>query len=227
LLARWNTQSKANATLEPLLEAGVGVDPWPFYQLVKDEYPHIHLVRVVWEAGTFPQELYQVNLLMGVYCRYFGDLGLLEPGCPAFFDSLSSGGVSNWTGPCCKYHNDRIREYFYPHLGDHQDWPEKAYNSMAPPYKLTQFGLKELVRQASTQCDIPAASSKSGGGSGSGVNDGLSAGATAAIVLLSLLVAGLAVVVFIMLFTRRRPSRSKGHELDFHLLSTESEDANN
>jgi hypothetical protein len=182
------------------------MDPWPFYQFVQDMYPRARLVRIVWEAGTFNQALYQTNLLMGVYCRFYGDLATNEANCSNFWDALSAGNINPplWTGPCCKYQNARIREYFYPHLGAYTAWPELTYNSSVAPFTLVRYGLQELVVAASTcprQPQPPPQPSPQPQPTES--SSSMSSGVAAVVALLSIMTAGL-LVASIILYQRLR-----------------------
>lgn len=224
VLMRWNHRTGGLATIEPIQQAGVGMDPWPFYQFVRDFYPATGLVRIVLEAGTFPQDKYQANLLMGVNCRFYGDLMVNEPNCSDFFNGLPTPDPGKWTGPCCRYHNDRIREYFYPNLGNYTDWPERTFNSTMAPFGVMQFGLQEMVTNASS-CPWLPWSPANNDGNNRNPNDtpspgGLSPGMAAVVALLSL-VAAVLMAATVTLYFQLRFVQNKHSPLQRSMLTQE------
>eukprot|EP00002_Diphylleia_rotans_P003474 TRINITY_DN1238_c0_g2_i1.p1 TRINITY_DN1238_c0_g2~~TRINITY_DN1238_c0_g2_i1.p1 ORF type:complete len:510 (-),score=76.97 TRINITY_DN1238_c0_g2_i1:171-1700(-) len=184
---KWNQDSGAGATIEPIANAGVGTEPWPFYEFVKELHPDSDYVRVVWEAGTFPQANYEVDLLMGVYCRYYGDLDVSEAGCEAFFSTFNP---ADWTGPCCKFHHERIQEFFNPHKGAYADWPGLTYEAAAAPFRVMAHGLEEMQKNPKT-CEARKKVTESGGtDSGEDISTGDAVLISLACVLISISVVG-------------------------------------
>ena len=92
---RWIAESGSTRVMENLNKAGVSLDPWPFYSYIERLVPDAHVLRVVWEAGTFPQDAYQVYLMFGMHCRFYNETTQFPP-------------------EMCRAFNHKIREYFYP-----------------------------------------------------------------------------------------------------------------
>ena len=124
-LFRWVNQSGIDKAIEPIESAGVSTDPYPYYQFIVDQLGDKLVYRVLWEAGTYPQDEYQQALTLGVHCRYYEDL----------------------RGDYCQSIISQIRTYFYPNL---PEWKASLQTRLPDTFDLVKYGLEEMAALTSS-----------------------------------------------------------------------------
>lgn len=143
----WIALAGVNKTMENLNLAGVSLDPWPFYDYVEKIVPSSEVVRVVWEAGTYPQEQYQLYLVLGMHCRFF-----------------PPPHNTTFTEEQCASFSQKISQYFYPNF---DDFKQVAMEDLEVTSKALFAGMRSWFTStstppASTSTPTPTASNASG-----------------------------------------------------------------
>ena len=116
---QWIELSGIDKSMTNLNVAGVALKPWQFYTYIEKflgsgsksggsskssgsaELAEKKMVRVVWEAGTYPQEQYQLFLVLGMHCRFFMT-------------------TTSFTKEECAQFEAKISQYFYPNFDDYK-----------------------------------------------------------------------------------------------------------
>lgn len=140
---QWLDGAAVNRTMEPLAEAGVGFKPWPYYESITEALaPNTQFIRLLWEAGTFPQSEYAGALILGIYCRYYYKQSIMDgqninADASAVPQSLDNPLLS----PYCTAIRSEIAHYFYP---NEAAWQRAILADMSGPMKALMYGLGTL-----------------------------------------------------------------------------------
>jgi hypothetical protein len=129
----WIALAGIDKTMVNLNEAGVSLDPWPFYNYIEKITPSTEMVRVVWEAGTYPQDQYQLYLVLGIHCRFYM-------------------ATTSYTPAECAGFEAKISQYFYPNFDDYK---EIAIRDLAVASKALFAGMRSWFAPTASPSAAP------------------------------------------------------------------------
>ena len=131
---QWIELAGVDKSMTNLNVAGVALKPWQFYTYIEkflgsgSELAEKKMVRVVWEAGTYPQEQYQLYLVLGMHCRFFMK-------------------TTSFTKEECASFEAKISQYFYPNFDDYK---KNAMEDLEVASKALFVGMKSWFGEESS-----------------------------------------------------------------------------
>jgi hypothetical protein len=151
---QWIELSGIDKSMTNLNVAGVSLKPWQFYTYIEkflgtgsksggrsnSGFVEKKMVRVVWEAGTYPQEQYQLYLVLGMHCRFFMK-------------------TTSFTKEECAHFEAKISQYFYPNFDDYK---KIAMEDLEVASKALFIGMKSWFGEELTPASPSSGDDRSG-----------------------------------------------------------------